>query len=349
MSDRREALIDATLELLASLPPAQVSTRAIAAAVGLSQPAIFRHFATRDALLAAVADRARDELREAAASAPPACEGAIAHLRALSAAQARVLSAYPGLARLLFHELAEGHQRPSLGGVLAMQAGLMGEVLVLAIARGEVEAGVDAEAAAQLYVALLQGTVAMWLAAGRGPELHERLARALDLWLAGLGAVRGAAKRVASAPAGDQALVTLDVRDLLAGGVEPLPTIQAALRTVRPDGRLVLLAPFEPRPLRALLATRGWRSAPRQHGGSWEIELIGPEAVAVEDLTDLPAPEPMERTLLAVSALRAGELWWGRMPRVPRMLFPHLNQRGLAWATHPCLDGTALLAVWRIG
>lgn len=53
----REALIDAAIEALRQRPDAELGLRELARAVGVSTAAPYRHFASRDALLAAVCAR----------------------------------------------------------------------------------------------------------------------------------------------------------------------------------------------------------------------------------------------------------------------------------------------------
>ena len=70
-AERRAQIVDATLSLLATTPVARITTRQIAEQVGISQPALFRHFESREALLSAVVDRARTALQAAAALYQP--------------------------------------------------------------------------------------------------------------------------------------------------------------------------------------------------------------------------------------------------------------------------------------
>ena len=49
---------------------------------------------------------------------------------------------------------------------------------------------------------------------------------------------------------------------------------------------------------------------------------------------------------VARAALSPGGGAHFRVPRVPRLLFPRLDERGLRHAFHEQLDGSALLAVW---
>lgn len=59
----REALIEATLALVAELGPDNVSLREVAKRAGVSSGAPFRHFANRTALMTAVAEEAMHRLR----------------------------------------------------------------------------------------------------------------------------------------------------------------------------------------------------------------------------------------------------------------------------------------------
>jgi AcrR family transcriptional regulator len=56
--ERREAILDAATRLLLDGGLAQASTRRIAAAVGVSQPSLYAHFPTKEALSEALANRA---------------------------------------------------------------------------------------------------------------------------------------------------------------------------------------------------------------------------------------------------------------------------------------------------
>jgi uncharacterized protein (DUF2249 family) len=64
----------------------------------------------------------------------------------------------------------------------------------------------------------------------------------------------------------------LDVRPLLAAGRPPLAAILNAVNRLAPGQTLRLLAPFEPAPLFALLAERGYTAESEQLAdGTWSI------------------------------------------------------------------------------
>jgi hypothetical protein len=77
--------------------------------------------------------------------------------------------------------------------------------------------------------------------------------------------------------------VLLDVRPDLARGEEPLTKILSAAYAIQLGGRLVVQAPFEPRPLFAVLADLGFTS---------ESENLGEEGFRVTFHRQKMAGEP---------------------------------------------------------
>lgn len=73
--------------------------------------------------------------------------------------------------------------------------------------------------------------------------------------------------------------------------------------------------------------------------------VLGSQTPEIVDLRNLEAPGPMEEVLLACSQLDAGEFFLAHVPRVPTLLFPHLESRELHWWVHEEADQSALLLV----
>lgn len=64
----------------------------------------------------------------------------------------------------------------------------------------------------------------------------------------------------------------IDVRPDIAAGSEPFPRIMAAVRALGPDESLVLIAPFEPKPLYAALAEQGFtHEVHPEPSGGWRV------------------------------------------------------------------------------
>jgi len=143
-------------------------------------------------------------------------------------------------------------------------------------------------------------------------------------------------------------LLYLDVRPLLEAGADPLEEILARVEQLATDGLLRLTAPFRPTPLITLLSQRGYRvSCAQADTQRWELEILAADAPAIEDYRDLEAPEPLEQTLLHVTPLPPGAAFLVRVPRLPKLLFPLLEERNLDWESLEEPDGTAIIHIRR--
>lgn len=144
----------------------------------------------------------------------------------------------------------------------------------------------------------------------------------------------------------------LDVRPLLAAGEDPLRAILEAADRVEFGGALVIDAPFNPSPLRRVLAVRGFSSYGRNLGaGHWRVFFllngghdwerdaevaIGPEGAMSWregdglhiDVRRLKPPQPMLAILRLLDAAADGEVVVVHHERVPRFLLPELAERG---------------------
>jgi len=67
---------------------------------------------------------------------------------------------------------------------------------------------------------------------------------------------------------------TLDVRPILAKGIEPFSRIRESIDALRPDEGLSVIAPFLPSPLIEKLGSEGFESrVERQVGGGWTVHF----------------------------------------------------------------------------
>jgi len=352
---RRSQIARTTLALLADTPVDRITTRQVARALGISQPALFRHFRSRDEILAAVVTHTREELGRLAAAAFGRKQTApLASLDGLMRGLVDYVEKNPGMPRLLFHDVGSGEEasyHAPLAQLVSMQRSMAAELVREAQRAGEVGAAVDPERAAALLIASLQGLLLQWQLSGRRDSLADGAASMLAFWAAGLKAgepARSGAPPPEAEAAPGPPLATLDVRPILAAGADPLGEILARLRGLPDDGVMKLLAPFRPTPLLSLLSARGYRAAAREFAPDcWGVEVLAPSAPAIEDLRELEAPEPLERILEASAKLAPGEACAARTPRHPRLLLPRLDERGLDCAVYEEPDGTALVYVRR--
>ncbi len=260
MTQRSDQIVRATLELLAEMPVDRVTTRQIAARLHVSQPALFRHFTNRDAILEAAVDWTSGELERVAAdvlcdAAPP-----LACAARLASALGEHAQRWPGLPRLLFADVAQGQQSgwsASLRALTARQRALVTDLVSQAVRRGEAPVEIDPERAGALFVAGMQGVLAQWLQ--RGAMGEPDVGGFAAAWCAGVAAghPRTAAIRAQRDAEPLTAGVFIDGIALLQGGTDPLQSVLSAASRLAPGAHLRMSAPFLPGPLIALLRSRG--------------------------------------------------------------------------------------------
>lgn len=143
--DLRHALLEAGLELAAEAGPDAVVLREATRRVGVSPNAAYRHFADREALLAAVCDAAQARLAEdidaefALVPGGDPVSMARGHLRAVGTAYVRFALDEPGLFRTAFFvpaDLTEASKPTRAGGSGRTPFELLGDALDEMVAAG---------------------------------------------------------------------------------------------------------------------------------------------------------------------------------------------------------------------
>ena len=105
----REALLETAFRLFDSEGADAISMRALAREAGVSSAAPFRHFADKQLLLDAIAERAASELRRKLDEATAECSDALTQFRSMTVAYVRFAADHPALFDLV-------HSTPSVSG-----------------------------------------------------------------------------------------------------------------------------------------------------------------------------------------------------------------------------------------
>jgi len=185
---RKAEIVDATLRLADELGPERLTTEAIADAVGLTQPAIFRHFPRKQALWEAVAARIGSVMEARWAKAQRADATPLGQIRAVVAAQLRLIQTIPAIPAILFsRELHTRNQalREAFFGLLIRFHRILADLAARGRTAGELRRDVEPDDAAFLILALVQGLAVRWSISGRGFDLPEEGSRLLDIQLRG--------------------------------------------------------------------------------------------------------------------------------------------------------------------
>jgi uncharacterized protein (DUF2249 family) len=180
-------------------------------------------------------------------------------------------------------------------------------------------------------------------------------------------------------------VVSLDVREDIRLGREPFTRIMNAVAALKPHEDLLLVAPFEPAPLFAVLAQQGFshQSEPTPEGdfkvlftrerlsetgnahrsakGSQRsgdpgvggdvrplrVKACAGSPVMDLDVRGLEPPEPLVKILEAVAALPAGARLRAHTDRRPMHLYAQLDERGFKGESVEQPDGSFITYVER--
>jgi AcrR family transcriptional regulator len=135
---RAELLEQAVLQLR-DTPPEQLSLRAVARALGVSQTAPYRHFSDKETLLAAIATRGYRGLLDALSAARAvAGNNAAAQLRSVARAYVEFAAEQEQLFKLMFGPLAQPSARhPELREISRETLSLVQSILYHGMQQGE--------------------------------------------------------------------------------------------------------------------------------------------------------------------------------------------------------------------
>ena len=192
--ERQAEIVEAALRLASESSPALITTGDIAAAIGVTQGAVFKHFPTKDAIWLAAMRWVRETLLlqnlQAAAdqSATP-----LDALAAMFRAHVEFVIAHPGVPRFIFHELqqpADSAAKLEVRGVLQGYRKLLLGQLAESIDQRQVSPDLDPEAAATSFIGLVQGLVMQSMLTGKPAAMRQQAAAIFVLYRRGLGEAR---------------------------------------------------------------------------------------------------------------------------------------------------------------
>ena len=188
---RRAATVETVIGLAAATNPADITTAQIAAQMGVTQGALFRHFADKQAIWAAVMDWTATTLLarfDAVSGVTP-----IERLRAMFATHIDFVVTHPGVPRILFGELQRDGDAQGKMCVRALMAAYRERVtnlLTEAKAQSLIAETVDIPAAATMFLGMVQGLAMQAMAASDFTTMPAVSGRLFDLFCDGLGVAK---------------------------------------------------------------------------------------------------------------------------------------------------------------
>lgn len=183
---RQEEIVRVALELATRHGARGTTTHGIAAAMNLTQGAVFRHFPNKDAIWLAVLDWLRTQAREMAAAVEAAHPDPLQQLQALFLGQAAFIARHASIPRLVFAELSQSeneHIRTAVQSIMRSFETRLRTAVHGAKEHGSVSPDVDEQAAATLFLGTLQGLALQYAAFGSERAVTEQAKRILPLLL----------------------------------------------------------------------------------------------------------------------------------------------------------------------
>lgn len=191
--ERRAATVQAVVDLAAERNPSDITTTAIAQRMGLTQGALFRHFPTKEAILLAVMSWVTERLLARVDKAAEGAASPVAVLEAVFMTHVDFVTEHPGVPRIIFGELQRPGETPPKQMVQS-SIRCYGERLRRQIeagkALGELDAGLDVDAAATLFIGTIQGLVMQSLLAGDVARIRRDAPGVFAIYRRGIGSIQ---------------------------------------------------------------------------------------------------------------------------------------------------------------
>ena len=187
--ERRAVTVEAVIALAAEQNPNGITTAAIAERMGLTQGAIFRHFSSKDAILQAVMTWVAERLLSRVEKAAQGVASPIAALEAIFMTNIEFVAKHPGVPRMLFGELqsaSETAPKRMVQTLIQRYGERLQRLFAEGKACGELDATLDTEAAATLFIGTIQGLVMQSLLLNDVSSIRRDAPRVFAIYVRGI-------------------------------------------------------------------------------------------------------------------------------------------------------------------
>ena len=208
---RRSHTVETVIALAGQQNPSEITTAVIAAQMGVTQGALFRHFPSKDAIwqraMEWVADRLLDRIDHAAGSANTPPEA----LRAIFMSHLAFVIENPGVPRLMFGELQHAREtaaKLAARSLLQRYADRVATQLEAGKLSNEIATDIETRAAAILFIGTIQGLVMQSMISGDPALAQSNAEQVFKIYLRalrpGLGATATKKQQRSKTPNGGQ-------------------------------------------------------------------------------------------------------------------------------------------------
>ena len=187
--ERRAATVEAVVALAATHNPSEITTTAIAQQMQLTQGALFRHFANKDAVFLTVVEWVSERLLARIDTAAEAAASPRAALQAVFMAHVSFVAAHPGVPRIIFSELQRAGDTPPkrvVQQLVASYGARLHQRISQGQTQGELRADLDVPAAVTLFIGTVQGLVMQSLITGDTQRMCDDAPRVFAIYQRGI-------------------------------------------------------------------------------------------------------------------------------------------------------------------
>jgi AcrR family transcriptional regulator len=187
--ERRNVTVEAVIDLAGSTNPGDITTAAIAKHMKLTQGALFRHFPNKDAIWQAAMKWVAERLMARVEKAAEGIESPLERMQAMFLTHVAFVAEHPGAPRMLFGELQGSKATPAkrlARAILKQYAARLSGLIEEGKARGELRPDLDGEAAATLFIGMIQGLVMQSLIIGDMSNMTEDAPRVFAIYRRGI-------------------------------------------------------------------------------------------------------------------------------------------------------------------
>ncbi|MHB1370527.1 MAG: TetR/AcrR family transcriptional regulator [Pseudomonadaceae bacterium] len=177
------------MELAGSNNPSEITTAAIAKHMHVTQGALFRHFANKDAIWQATMEWVAERLLTRIDRSARGIESALEAMEAMFMSHVDFVAEHPGVPRMIFGELqrAESSAAKRMVQTLIRRYAERLQVLIeKGKANGELAAELDDEAAAMLFIGTIQGLVMQSMLDGDMQRIRRDAPRVFAVYRRGI-------------------------------------------------------------------------------------------------------------------------------------------------------------------
>jgi AcrR family transcriptional regulator len=189
--ERRAVTVEAVVALAATLNPSEITTAAIAQQMHLTQGALFRHFANKDAIMQAVMEWVAAQLLARIDRAADGVTSPLAALRSMFMAHVAFVAEHPGAPRIIFSELQRAGEmltKRMVQTLIASYGMRLKRLIEQGQAQGELHSGLNVQAATTMFIGTIQGLVMQSLITGDMQRMRRDAVRVFAIYQRGIAA-----------------------------------------------------------------------------------------------------------------------------------------------------------------